>query len=365
MATTLLLTSLDTKLDEARYLKALIEDLGCTVMLVDTSMRQYIPCGADFTCLDVAREGGVSFEHVRSSQTTPDLVESMVRGCIQIAKGLLERGSIHCIAGFGGASNTLFLSSVMRALPFGFPKLILSSSAAMPTYAARYFAYKDIVMFHSCVDLDGLNSYVRNVLRRFAGMVAGVGRLEGDGEPLTGRQVAVTEFQFVSTCARRVVELCGSGGFEMIPFHAQGVGDRIMEELVASGLFSAVIDLVPAGLSEAIIGGNRSAGLDRLDRELDRGIPVILTPAGFDMVSCGPYERRHGDPFWKKNLIARRKLYVQDELRVHAPTDHDLQTLGDHRLHQHSLQLDVWVRLADSTQHILVSGGERLEVAQV
>ena len=93
-----------------------------------------------------------------------------------------------------------------------------------------------------------------------------------------------------------------------------------MEEMIVDGVFDAVIDLVPAGLSEAILGGNRAADLERLDRELAQGIPVILTPCGFDMLSCGPYERRHKDPLWKKKGLAKRKLYIQDELRVQART---------------------------------------------
>jgi uncharacterized protein (UPF0261 family) len=109
-------------------------------------------------------------------------------------------------------------------------------------------------------------------------------------------------------------------GVRVIPFHAQGVGDRIMDEMIGDGLFRGALDLVPAGLSEAILGGNRSAGADRLDKEMASGIPVILTPSGFDLFSCGPYERRLTDPLWKKKKLERRKLYIQDQLRVQSRT---------------------------------------------
>jgi uncharacterized protein (UPF0261 family) len=49
-------------------------------------------------------------------------------------------------------------------------------------------------------------------------------------------------------------------GYVVIPFHAQGTGDRAMEELVADGVFDAVIDIVPAGVGEELLGGNRAAG---------------------------------------------------------------------------------------------------------
>ena len=150
--------------------------------------------------------------------------------------------------------------------------------------------------------------------------VAGRGDRLGAGR--SEKAVAISEFQFVEACARKVMQGYWSlEGVQVIPFHAQGVGDRIMDEMIGDGLFRAALDLVPAGLSEAIFGGNRAGGPDRLDKEMASGIPVILTPCGFDLLSCGPYERRLSDPLWKKMGLEKRKLYIQDELRVQARID--------------------------------------------
>ena len=62
--------------------------------------------------------------------------------------------------------------------------------------------------------------------------------------------------------------------------------------LWARDLFEAFIDLVPAGFSEYIMGGNRAAGPDRLDAACNQGKPYILSPCGFDMISCGPIQRK-------------------------------------------------------------------------
>lgn len=321
MPTVLLLTALDTRGEEAAFLKNTLETLGCKVLIADMSMRAHNREGADYTCVDVARLGGADFSVISQQKGTASITEPMMKGCISIAKSLHEKGAINAIAGFGGATNTLFISSVMRVLPFGFPKLILSSSAAMPAYAARYFAHKDITVFHACLDLNGINRFVKDLLQRFAGLIAGVAAVERTQVADARKQVAISEFGFSEICAQRVRSACASmGEYEVIPFHAQGVGDRIMEEMIGDGMFDAVIDLVPAGLSEAMLGGNRSAGLDRLDMELESGIPVILTPCGFDAISCGPYSRRLNDPLWKKRHLAKRKLYVQDEMRVQART---------------------------------------------
>jgi uncharacterized protein (UPF0261 family) len=321
MPTVLLLTALDTRGEEASYLRAQIESRGCKVIMVDTSMRAHEREGAEYTCAEVARLGGADFNVISKQKGTATITEPMLNGSISIVKKLHEEGAIDAIAGFGGATNTLFISTIMRVLPFGFPKLILSSSAAMPAYAARYYAFKDICIFHACLDMNGINRFVVDLLQRFAGLITGVAAVKRIERTHERTQVALTEFGFSEICAQRIrSRFASSLNFEVIPFHAQGVGDRIMEEMIGDGMFDAVIDLVPAGLSEAMLGGNRSAGLDRLDIELASGIPVIFTPCGFDALSCGPYSRRLGDLWWKEKGLLKRKLYVQDEMRVQART---------------------------------------------
>jgi uncharacterized protein (UPF0261 family) len=329
MATVLFMSSLDTRSQEALYAKECIERLGCKVVLLDLSMGSYKDCGADYSCIDVAREAGVPFEQVSGTRGTAENTKTMVRGAIQIAKRLSDEGLIDGIAGLGGASNTSALSNIMKTLTFGFPKLILSSSAAMPAYAGSYYGYKDIAILHSCLDINGLNEFVKDVIRRFAGMIAGMLAVEKMKIRTGGQDVALSEFQFVEACARKIIRILEPRGVRVIPFHAQGVGDRIMDEMIGDGLFRAALDLVPAGLSEAIFGGNRSAGPDRLDKEMASGIPVILTPSGFDLLSCGPYERRFSDPLWKNMGLEKRKLYIQDHLRVQArTTKHEMEVIG-------------------------------------
>lgn len=37
-----------------------------------------------------------------------------------------------------------------------------------------------------------------------------------------------------------------------------------MEKLLDQGIFDGVVDIVPSGLSEQLLGGNRAAGPDRI-----------------------------------------------------------------------------------------------------
>jgi uncharacterized protein (UPF0261 family) len=113
-------------------------------------------------------------------------------------------------------------------------------------------------------------------------------------------------------------------GYTVIPFHAQGIGDSAMEELIEQGLFQGVLDLVPAGVIEELLGGNRAAGALRLESAGRAGIPQVYTPCGFDMLSCGPLSRREaGDPLWTSLRLADRKIFIPDEFRVQARTRGD------------------------------------------
>jgi len=111
-------------------------------------------------------------------------------------------------------------------------------------------------------------------------------------------------------------------GYEPIAIHAQGIGDRAMEELIAQGIFDGVLDLVPAGVSEEWIGGNRAAGPTRLEAAGARGIPQVVAPCGFEMISCGPLSRKDkGDPLWISRKLAERKMFFPDEFRLQIRTN--------------------------------------------
>jgi len=133
--------------------------------------------------------------------------------------------------------------------------------------------------------------------------------------------IALTEFKFSEECCSHIRHLLDEKGFEVIPFHAQGTGDRAMEELIGDGLFQGVMDIVPAGVGEELLGGNRAAGPNRLETAGKMGIPQLITPCGFDMLSCGPLERgKRGDPLWVSKGIKNRKLFIPDAFRVQART---------------------------------------------
>ena len=322
-----IVSTLDTKGLEAAFLKILIQERGHRVILLDINTGGDPYVLPDISAKEVADAAGWDIEEIRKMKDTNKASSIIIEGAIKKIRGLFEKGDLDGIVSFGGASNTAIATAIMKSLPFGIPKVMLSSTAAMPAYAGGYFGTKDITMIHSVVDIAGLNPLVEIVLKRAAGAVCGMVEM-GEGHQFLTKPsqekglIALTEFKFSEECCSHIRRLLQEKGFEVIPFHAQGTGDKAMEELIGDGFFQGVMDIVPAGVGEELLGGNRTAGPNRLETAGKMGIPQIIAPCGFDMLSCGPLERGdRGDPLWVSKNIKNRKLFIPDAFRVQARTN--------------------------------------------
>ena len=332
----LIVASLDTKWPEVQFLNELIEQRGQSAVLLDMSTRGESPFSADIPCDVVARAGGSDIEEIRALDKPRDESTAiMITGVIEKALEMYKAGNLAGIVGVGGVTNTAMATDVMKALPFGIPKLMVSSGAAMPSYAGGFFGSSDIAIISSVVDMAGLHELSKSVLKRAAGAICGMVESGADSavdllKKAAGRLVAMTEFQYSGTCCELVKQYIEERGYTVIPCHADGVGDRAMENLLEQGIFDAVLDIVPAGLSEELFSGNRAAGTDRLEMAGKRGIPLVITPCGFEMISCGPLQRKdNNDPLWISRNIMARSYYVQDAYRVQARTNaEELQTIA-------------------------------------
>lgn len=324
--TIVIVSTLDTKGSETTFLKGLIQERGHRVILLDINTGGNPSIPPDISAKEVAKTVGGDIEEIRKMKDTGNASAIMIKGAIKKVKNLLENEELDGILSIGGASNTVMATTIMKSLPFGIPKVMVSSTAAMPAYAGGYFGTKDIAILHSVVDIAGLNPLVKDILQRGAGVICGMVEM-GEGvnsllkKVIKKDLIALTEFKFSEDCCSHVRHLLEEKGFEVIPFHAQGIGDRAMEDLIEDGLFQGVMDIVPAGVGEELLGGNRAAGPNRLEKAGQVGIPQIITPCGFDMLSCGPLERGdRSDPLWVSKDIKNRKLFIPDAFRVQART---------------------------------------------
>ncbi len=336
-ATVLIIGTLDTKADETNYLAEVIRQMGVKTILMDVNIGGEPAIRPDISAGEIAVAGGGDIRAIRANRNTGQVTPIMIKGAIIKALELHSAGRLDGIISIGGASGTTIGTTVMKGLPFGVPKFMLSSTASMPAYAAGYIGTKDITMMHSVVDIAGLNDLLKDVLVRAGGAISGMAlakaaaaaqeaklvAAEGPGPINRPRKplVAITEFKLSERCCKIIRESLAARGYDVIAFHAQGIGDQALDELIDQGWFDGVIDIVPSGLCEQLLGGNRAAGPRRLLAAAERGIPMIVTPCGFDILSCGPLERRdRADPLWTVRGLAQRQLFIPDSFRVQART---------------------------------------------
>jgi uncharacterized protein (UPF0261 family) len=289
---------------------------------------------ADISCEDLARTGGTTIDAIKEmlAKERDKATSIMATGLGKALLNLYQAGELDGVIAVGGMTGTFITLSAMKQLPFGMPKVLISSVAAMPAYGkklAEFFGVRDITVMHSVVDTVGLNPLVRNLMVNGAGAICGMVEESAPSQEAEKPSIAITEFGFCDKGAHYVRELLEED-YNIISFHATGLGEKAAVDLVSQGLFEAFIDLVPGGFSEFLLGGNRAAGPDRLDAGINQGKPYILSPCGFDMISCGPIQRRdEGDPLWVSRKLAERKLLVQDAMRVQARTSlEELHTIA-------------------------------------
>jgi uncharacterized protein (UPF0261 family) len=299
--------------------RTLLIDISMGTGAIDSALK------ADIACDEVALAGGTTIEAVRKmlAKERDKATSTVAEGLGAKLLDLHEAGELKGVIAVGGMTGTFITLTAMKKLPFGLPKLLISSVAALPAYGKRlaeYFGVRDITVMHSVVDTVGLNPLVRALMINGAGAICGMAKAYAPPQKEEKPSIAITEFGFCDKGAHYVRELLKEN-YNIVSFHATGLGEKAAGDLVSQGLFEAFIDLVPAGFSEYLLGGNRAAGPDRLDAGINQGKPYILTPCGFDMISCGPIQRRdEGDPLWVSRKLAERKLLIQDGMRVQART---------------------------------------------
>jgi uncharacterized protein (UPF0261 family) len=328
---------LDEREQALKIIKDQIEKRGHKVVLIDITIGTgaIAPAlKADVSSDEIARLAGGSLEDIKKmlAKERDKASSMMAEGLSKKVLQLHNAGDLKGIIAIAGMTGTFLSLTAMKALPFGVPKLLISSVAAMPAYAnrlAEYFGLRDITVMHTIVDTVGMNPLVRTLAINGANAISGM--VEGMEAPQKEKRpsIAITEFGFVDKGAHYVRDLLQKD-YDLVSFHATGLGDRAAVDLVSQGFFEAFIDLVPASFSEYLLGGNRASGPNRLDATLHQPIPYILAPCGFDMISCGPIERKEkGDPLWVNRKLAERKLLVQDALRVQARTSpEEMETIA-------------------------------------
>ena len=306
MPTVALVGTLDTKGEEYGFLKRRVEEAGCRVVLIDVGVLGEPQIAPDVARGAVLAAAGADVAALLAEGDRGAIVTAFGKGAGVLLARMVADRRIQAVAGMGGSGGTSVVATAMQALPIGFPKLIVSTMGSGDTSA--FVGGADIAVMHSVVDIAGNNRILRRVLGNAAAAVSGMARLytgeRGDksGAPVIG----ATMFGVTSpgvTAARRWLEY---HGYEVLVFHANGAGGRSMEALMRQGLITGVLDITPTELVDELVGGQLSAGPERLEVAGALGLPQVVSLGALDIANFGPM-----------NTVPER--YRHRNLLVHNP----------------------------------------------
>ncbi|KAJ6378841.1 hypothetical protein OIU78_028962 [Salix suchowensis] len=310
----------DTKLDELLFLSDSVRSnlrssSKVQVVVVDVSVgSKEIESVGDFEFVSRKDLLACSLGPAETAlNVLPDDRGQAVAVMSRALKNFLEKaqvdGALAGSVGLGGSGGTSLISSALRSLPIGLPKVIVSTVASGQT--EPYIGSSDLILFPSVVDVCGINSVSRVVLSNagaaFAGMVIGrLGRsnvYSSDNESLT---VGLTMFGVTTPCVNAVKERLVKEGYETLVFHATGTGGKAMESLVREGFIQGVLDITTTEVADYVVGGVMACDSSRFDAIIEKKIPLVLSVGALDMVNFGA-----------KNTIPsnfqQRKIHVHNE----------------------------------------------------
>jgi uncharacterized protein (UPF0261 family) len=277
-----ILGALDTKGTEFAFLKAEIEKRGCKTLVVNIGVLGEPAFAPDISNTEVVEAGDSKLADLVAKQDRGEAMAAMSKGAAEIVKRLHADGKIDGVISMGGGGGSSVGTSAMRALPVGFPKLMVSTVASGDT--SGFVGTNDITMMYSVVDVSGINRISRLIYTNAAGAICGMVSGEvthGEDKPL----IAVTMFGNTTRAVNHAKPILEAAGYEVLVFHATGSGGRTMEALIADGHITAVLDMTTTEWADEICGGVLSAGSTRLDAAAKAGIPQIVVPGCIDMAN--------------------------------------------------------------------------------
>lgn len=287
MKTVALVGTFDSKGTEYQYIKELLEKLDLNVFTIHTGVFEsaFVP---DVDVAEIAAEADEDIASIRKRNDRAYATEVLSRGLKRLLPKLFAKGLFDGVLSFGGTGGTSLVAPGMRQLPIGIPKLIVSTVASGDT--SVYVGTSDIMMMPSIVDVSGLNKISKRIFGNAVSAMAGLLNYRFETEEDERPLVAATMFGVTTPAVNFAREYLEQNGYEVLVFHATGIGGRTMESLVSDGYFAGVLDLTTTEWADELVGGILNAGEHRLEAASLAKIPQVVSLGAMDMVNFGPFD---------------------------------------------------------------------------
>lgn len=288
MKTVIVIGTVDTKGPELAYLKEQVIASGCQALLMDVGAHNESETSDDIPAGEVARAIGEDIDMLRALPRG-EAVEKISNAAAVHLSRLVAEDKAHGVIGLGGSGGTTICAAAMRGLPYGIPKLLVSTLASGNT--RWHIDISDIVMMPSILDIGGLNPMLQMVLKNAAGAIAGMVQRHEPYEPSGKPVVTFTMYGTTTPGVSAVRKAVENAGYETWVFHASGVGGRTMERMIGLGYVRGVVDMTLAEIGAHLVGGLHDAGPKRLEAAGAAGVPQLIIPGAADTIVLPPRDQ--------------------------------------------------------------------------
>ncbi len=317
-----LLITLDTKDQEAGYLREQIEARGHHALLLDIGVVGVAGIAADYSREKVAEAGGKSLEELLANPTREVAAPIMVKGATNILQKLIAENKVHAVLGLGGTQGTSSCCDIMQALPYGFPKIMVSTIASGDT--SGFVGIKDITMMFSVSDILKLNPFTRKILANAAAAACGMAETETIFDMQKGEKplIGMSNLGVLTNGAIQAIKYFEEAGYEVIVFHAVGSGGRAMEQMMKEGIIGAVFDYAMGEIADDVWKVLRAGGPERLTVAGKLGLPQVLCPGGAEHLGIlvppneVPDEYKDHDYVFHSPVVFVPRLNAEEIVRV-------------------------------------------------
>jgi uncharacterized protein (UPF0261 family) len=275
----------NTKGPEIRFLAQMVAEFGGDPIVMDLSLGDAVEW-ADVSLGDVLAASDTKIEDVFAAPRAAAIELVGAAGARKILE-LREQGRCDGIISWAGSVGTTTATRVMRALPFGVPKIMLTDMASSDV--RMWLGNKDIYIVNPTAE-QGINVVTQKAVANAAAAIVAMARVPefpAGSRPLA----AITSYGSTTPTVLRCQAFLADRGWDASIFHAVGVG-ATMEDLIRSGLITALYDITLAELMNTLFdsayGISKTWGGERLTAAAELGIPQVVAPGGLDQGTCGP-----------------------------------------------------------------------------
>lgn len=283
MQTAYIIGTMDTKSGELLYARDLIQAAGIPACIVDVSTHKTVD-GADISAREIAEFHPDGVDGVLALNDRGLAVNAMAEA---LTRWIASMSDVGAVLGLGGSGNTALVTTAMRSLPVGIPKVMISTVAS--GNVAPYVGPTDITMMYSVTDIAGLNNISRTVIANGAHAIAGMMKFDGVAKAVELPGVGMSMFGVTTTCIEQLRSLL-DGKVEPFIFHATGTGGQSMEKLLDSGLLTGLLDITATEVADYLFGGVFPCSEDRYGATARTRRPWVGSVGAVDMVNFGARE---------------------------------------------------------------------------